>query len=216
MENLVAACCRRVFMTPPIAQRLRDAAAALCDERVSMRALQQAHGNEAQGTFLLLLAMPCLLPIPGVGTVLGLGLATLAIAMWRGESSWWLPGRVAEVKLQTRWAQRVLHGLATVYTLAGRFARRRLTHFATGGRQRATALAVGVMAAIIVMPIPFGNALPAVALVFIGLGLVFHDGVAVLLGLLMSCLALVATMGLLLMAWVWGAEWIWAWLKLQG
>lgn len=42
------------------------------------------------------------------------------------------------------------------------------------------------MAAIIVMPIPFGNLLPAVALVFIGLGLLFRDGVAVILGLLMS------------------------------
>ena len=38
------------------------------------------------------------------------------------------------------------------------------------------------MAGIVVMPIPFGNLLPAVALVFIGLGLVFRDGVAVILG----------------------------------
>lgn len=56
-------------MTPPIVQRLRDAAAAIQDKRVSMRAMAQA-----QGTLLLLLAMPCLLPVPGVGTVLGLGM----------------------------------------------------------------------------------------------------------------------------------------------
>jgi len=60
-------------MTPPIVQRLRDAAAAIQDKRVSIRAMAQAHGPEAQGTLLLLLAMPCLLPVPGVGTVLGLG-----------------------------------------------------------------------------------------------------------------------------------------------
>ena len=40
-----------------------------------MRALAQAHGPEAHGTLLLLLAMPCLLPVPGVGTVLGMGMA---------------------------------------------------------------------------------------------------------------------------------------------
>jgi Exopolysaccharide synthesis, ExoD len=61
-------------MTPPIVRRLRDAAAAIRDERVSMQAMVQAHGPEAHGTLLLLLAMPCLLPVPGVGTVLGLGL----------------------------------------------------------------------------------------------------------------------------------------------
>ena len=43
------------------------------------------------------------------------------------------------------------------------------------------ALALGLMAFIVVMPIPFGNVLPALALMLIGLGLVFRDGVAVVL-----------------------------------
>lgn len=198
-------------MTPPIVQRLRDAAAAIQDERVSMRAMAQAHGPEAQGTLLLLLAMPCLLPVPGVGTVLGLGMAALAVAMWRGHCTPYLPRRVAELELPRHWAQRVLVGLASAYALAGRHARTRMNHLAISGRRSATALAVGLMAAIVVMPIPFGNLLPAVALVFIGLGLVFRDGVAVMLGLLMSGVALVATTGLLLMAWVWGSDWILGW-----
>ena len=198
-------------MTPPIVQRLRDAAAAIQEERVSMRAMAQAHGPEAHGTLLLLLAMPCLLPVPGVDAVLGLGMAALAVAMWRGHCAPFLPQRVAELELPRHWAQRVLVGLASAYVLAGRHARARLSHLAVSGRRSATALAVGLMAAIIVMPIPFGNLLPAVALVFIGLGLVFRDGVAVILGLLMSGVALVATTGVLLMAWVWGSEWILGW-----
>ena len=72
-------------MTPPIVQRLRDAAAAIRDEPVSMQAMAQAHGPEAHGTVLLLLAMPCLLPVPGVGAVLRLGMSTLAVAMWKGQ-----------------------------------------------------------------------------------------------------------------------------------
>lgn len=198
-------------MTTPIVKRLRDAAAAIQDERVTMRAMAQAHGPEAHGTLLLLLAMPCLLPVPGVGTMLGLGMAALAVSMWRGHSTPCLPERVAEIELPRHWAQRVLVGLASAYAMAGRHARARLSHLATSGRRSATALTVGLMAAIIVMPIPFGNLLPAVALVFIGLGLVFRDGVAVILGLLMSGVALLATTGLLLMAWVWGSEWILGW-----
>ena len=95
-------------MTPPIAQRLADAAAALPEDRVSMRTMMQAHGPEAHGTLLLLLAAPCLLPVPGVGTVLGLGMAALAIAMWRGQAEPCLPQRVAELELPRHWAQRVL------------------------------------------------------------------------------------------------------------
>ena len=57
--------------------------------------MAQAHGPEAHGTMLLLLAMPCLLPVPGVGTVLGLGMAGLAVAMWQGRCPACLPKRVA-------------------------------------------------------------------------------------------------------------------------
>ena len=200
-------------MTQPIVQRLRDAAAAIQEERVSMRMMAQAHGPDAHATLLLLLAIPCLLPVPGVGTVLGVGMAALAVAMWRGHCAPCLPQRVAELELPRRWAQRVLVGLASAYALAGRYARTRLSHVAFAGRRSVTALAVGLMAAIVVMPIPFGNLLPAVALVLMGLGLVFRDGLAVILGLLMSVVALVVTTGLLLMAWVWGSEWILGWVR---
>jgi hypothetical protein len=198
-------------VTPPIVQRLHDAAAALREERVSMRAMAQAHGPEAHGTLLLLLAMPCLLPVPGVGTVLGIGMAALAVAMWRGHCAPCMPERVAELELPRHWAQRVLVSLASAYAVAGRHARARLSHFASADRRSGIAIAVGLMAAIIVMPIPFGNVLPALALSLIGLGLVFRDGVAVLLGLLMSGVALIATTGLLSLAWVWGAGWIGDW-----
>jgi len=103
-------------------------------------------------------------------------MAALAVAMWRGHCTPCLPQRVAELELPRHWAQRVLIGLASAYALAGRHARARLSHLAISGRRSATALAVGLMAVIVVMPIPFGNLLPAAALAFIGLGLVFRDG----------------------------------------
>lgn len=199
-------------MTPPIVQRLRDAAAGIQQQRVSMRTMAQVHGPDAHGTLLLLLAMPCVLPVPGVGTVLGLGMAALAVAMWRGHRAPGLPQRVAELELPHHWARRVLVGLALAYALAGRHARARLSHLAFAGRRSATALAVGLMAVIVVMPIPFGNVLPAVAVALIALGLVFRDGLAVILGLLMSGLALVATIGVVLMAWGWGGEWVQGWI----
>ena len=198
-------------MTAPIVQRLRETAATLPAERVSMQTLAQAHGPAANGTLLLMMAAPCLLPVPGVGTVLGLGMAALAAAMWRGHSSACLPRRVAELELSRRWAQRVLGMLASAYSIAGRFARARLCHLASADRRSWTAVAIGLMAVIVVLPIPFGNLLPALALMLIGLGLVFRDGVAVVLGLVTAGLALFVTASLMLVAWVWGSEWLMRW-----
>jgi len=201
-------------MTEPIAQRLRETAAALPAERVSMQTLAQADGHAAHGTLLLLMAVPCLLPVPGVGTVLGLGMAALAAAMWRGHTSPCLPRRVAELALSRHWAQRVLGLLASAYSMAGRFARARLSHLASADRRSWTAVAIGLMAVIVVLPIPFGNLLPALAMMLIGLGLVFRDGVAVVFGLAMAGVALFVTAGLLLMAWIWVSEWITRWVSM--
>jgi len=66
----------------------------------------------------------------------------------------------------------------------------------------------------IVLPIPFGNLLPVLATMLIGLGLVIRDGVAVLLGLETAGLALVVTASLLLMAWAWGSKCIMGWFLL--
>ena len=198
-------------MTPDIVHRLRAAAADMRGERVSMQALAQAHGPEAHGSLLLLMAVPCLLPVPGVGTALGAGMAVLAAAMWRGHGAACLPQPVATLELPRHWAQRVLDVLAGAYTMAGRHAKARLSHL-TGARWRtATAATVGLMALIVVMPIPFGNVLPALALMLIALGLVFRDGVAVILGLAVAALALAVTAGLLLTAWAWGSGWMLGW-----
>jgi hypothetical protein len=194
-------------------KRLRETAAALPSERVSMQTLAQAHGQAAHGTLLLLMAALCLLPVPGVGTVLGLGLVALAIAMWRGHSSASLPRRVAELELSRHWAQRVLGLLASAYSTAGRFAKARLLHLASADKQSWTAAAIGVMAVIVVLPIPFGNVLPALAMMLIGLGLVFRDGVAVLLGLVTAGLALLVTVGLTIMVWDWASQWIAHWVS---
>ena len=199
-------------MTPPIVQRLRDAAAAMRDERVSMQDLAQAHGPDAHRTLLLLMAMPCLLPIPGVGTVLGLGMAAWAAARWRGHRPTGLPQRVAELEMPRHWAQRVLGLLASAYGAAGRHARARLSHLATAERKSVAGL-VALMAFIVVLPIPFGNVLPALALMLIGLGLVFRDGLAVVLGLAMAVLAIGVTAGLILLAWTWGNAWLPGWLS---
>jgi hypothetical protein len=200
-------------MTAPIVQRLRETAATLPAEGATMQALALAHGPAAHGAWLLLMAAPCLLPVPGVGTVLGLGMAALAAAMWRGHSPASLPHRVAELRLSRHWAQRVLGVLASAYGVAGRLARARASHLACVERRSWTAATIGLMALIVAMPIPFGNVLPALALMLVGVGLVFRDGVAVVLGLVMAGLAVSLTAGVMLMAWALGSEWLLGWLS---
>jgi hypothetical protein len=45
---------------------------------------------------------------------------------------------------------------------------------------------VALLAFVIFLPIPFGNVLPATVLMLIGLGLVFEDGLAILIGVVLG------------------------------
>ena len=48
---------------PPLHERLRTAATGLQSDRVSLAEMAAAHGPAAQGTLLVLMAAPCLLPV---------------------------------------------------------------------------------------------------------------------------------------------------------
>ncbi len=195
-------------MTATIAEQLRAAAAGLQADRVSVASLMGAHGTAAQGSLLLMLAVPCLLPIPGTGAVFGFGLLAMAVAMWRGLPDSGLPRRVAELELSRPWAQRLLSVLATLYGLAARLTRARLRGWLGGPLRRVLAGCLGAMAILLLLPIPFGNVIPALALLLIGLGLVFQDGLAVALGLVMAAVATLLTVVLLFGASVWVRDWI--------
>lgn len=190
-------------MSATLHQRLHDAAAALTGEPVALSHLADVHGSAARGTLLVLLSAPCVLPVPGVGNMLGAGLVLLALAMWRGQASHQLPSRVAGWQMPAHWAQRVLGLLARFYGLAGRWSRQRMLHL-VDGPQGWIAPKVGLMGALIFLPIPFGNVLPALALSLLGLGMVFRDGLAVLLALVAGGAAVAYTAGLGALAWQWG------------
>ncbi len=188
----------------PLHQRLRESAAGLTQDRVSVAQLANLHGAAARGTLMVLLAAPCMLPMPGVGTVLGLGLAMMALAMWRGQTGAGLPLQVAGFQMSGRWACRVLGLLAHFYELASKLSRSRLHALSGAGLQGGLAAMTGVMAVLIILPIPFGNVVPALALMLLGLGLVYRDGVAVLLAIGTAAAALLYTATLGLAAWSWG------------
>ncbi len=188
--------------------RLRKAARRLGEQSVAVGELAALQGRAAIGSLLILLALPCMLPVAGVGTVLGMGLAGLSLGLWRQQQELRLPDRVSGFSMPARWARRVLELQATMYDLAGRAARPRLPAAFASAAQRATALTVALMAGLIILPIPFGNVLPAIAISLFGLGMVFRDGVLMLLGGLVSVLAVLFTGTLAWGAWALGKSWL--------
>lgn len=182
-----------------LAVRLHAAAQRWQGQPVSLRRIASLHGRSAQGALLVLLAIPCLLPLPGAGTVLSFGIAAMAWMMWHGRARLVLPWRVARLCLPAGAAARTLQALAWLYAGASRLSRERWHALLHPGQRRWMAALVALMALLIFLPIPFGNVLPALALLALGVGLMCRDGlvVALAVGLGAASVGVLALLGVL-------------------
>lgn len=188
-------------MTSSIVERLNAAAEELRSENTNLQFLVDAHRPQVQETLLVLLGTLCLVPLPGVGVVVGVALCTMALMTWRGAREMRLPARFAEFGLSRTLALRVLRLLARFHDLAARTHRPRMQALVDRFSSRIMAAAVALMGALIALPIPLGNLLPGLALVFAGLGMLRRDGLALLLGAGCALLGIVWPLALAVAAW---------------
>ena len=148
-------------------------------------------GARAGGILLVVVAIPATIPALGVplGTVFG---TVLTVIAWR------LAVLGPEPRLP-QWLGQVPLG-ATVVTLLSRRGpallrrverrlRPRAGLLAAGPIRPLLALVVALMGILIALPIPFGNTLPGLAVILMGLGLAWDDGLAVLGALILAALA---------------------------
>jgi hypothetical protein len=189
-------------MRPDTLVRQLDAAArSLPQEAVALGRLCEASGGAARGSALVMLSVACVLPLPGVGTVLGLALLALCAGLWRGDATLALPLRAQAWTVPHAAAQRLLAWQSRLYRWAARWSRPRWRHLARLPARSPLALVAASMAGLIVLPIPFGNVLPAASLAVLGLGLVCRDGVVVAFSLLLAALAWGLAVGLVWLTW---------------
>lgn len=168
------------------ASRLRTAAAALEGQTMSLQQLFRLHGRAGPGALLVVLSVPCMLPIPGAGMFLSMGMVMVAWMIWRYYPRLVMPRKVGRWKLSATMARRALHTLAWMYDQASRVMRVRMAWWLQPLHRIWLAPLVALLALVIFLPIPFGNVLPAAVLMLIGLGLVFEDGLAMLIGVVLG------------------------------
>lgn len=195
-------------MSQPLARQLRARAAEAAEAgdageawRLSFAELLEACAQPSQRGVLpgvlLVGAALTLLPVAGAGTLLSMVLWWVAWAWWRGHEQLPLPQRALDLTLSPAWSRRCLHGMAWVYEQAERCMKPRWQRWAHPHTQPWWALWVSLMAALIFLPLPLGNVLPAISLMLLALGWMFRDGVV----LMLSGATGVAALGYVLVLW---------------
>lgn len=162
---------------------------------ITMGDIIDMHGAGALGAILTVLSIPALLPSTGIpiGSVMALGMFAVAMSMMMGVDHVTLPQKLSNMVLSEKTADKLVGTLLKFYRFLERWSDVRFEWLVNHKARQVLSLFVFLMAAIIFLPIPFGNTAPAFALLLLGPALLLRDGLLVLISLLAGIMALGVT-----------------------
>ncbi len=165
-------------------------------DRISVGDLLDVMNLRAFGALILIFGFPNMLPAPpGLAGVLGLPLIFLSFQMMLGRLPY-LPGFITRQSTSREAYRAIVERAAPWLARAERLLKQRLSLLTSPAFERLLGLVCLVLSLVLVLPIPFGNMLPAFALCVIALGLLERDGIWVLAGLTAACVALAIVGGI--------------------
>jgi len=143
----------------------------------------EAFGDRGIGALILVLSLLALVPWPPGGkAVFAAPIILLSIELAVQRNEVWLPRWLLKASLGRGAYRKATERLIRPIRFVENLTRPRLTLFTGPISEVFIGLLCVLLAVMMALPIPFGDMLPGLALVFFALGVMQKDGVAVLLG----------------------------------
>lgn len=153
------------------------------EPRISVEELMQKFGGRAIGALLFIFGLACMLPLPpGATTIFGFPLLLLSPQLVIGAGAPWLPAQVKRRTLSTADLKKGLPKLIPVLQKVEAISRPRLVFLFGPVGERVLGLVCAALALVLILPIPGGNILPAMAVSALAFALIQRDGAIALAG----------------------------------
>lgn len=166
---------------------LRTLRRHLPPDRVTLGDLVAALGERSLGTILLALSLPTVAPVPlGVSVLFNLPLLLFTIRLLFGRDHARLPAWLLRRSVEPATAARMLDAALPRLSGIERMLKPRFRPLAGIDRAPWFGVFCFVLAVIAFVPVPLMGWLPGFALLFVALGLIERDGVAVAFGLALA------------------------------
>lgn len=178
---------------PDRARRLSVMLAAIAAdesrERIAISDLLAVMDERAIAALMFVFAVPNVLPTPpGTSSLLAAPLLFLALQLTLGLKPW-LPRLVGARSLARKDFAAVVARVGPWLARAERLLKPRLTRFVVGPAENVVGAVCLLLAAILFLPVPLGNMLPALAICLMGLGVLERDGLWVIAGVIVALLS---------------------------
>lgn len=165
--------------------------------RISVADIMEATGNRAIGALILLFAAPNVLPTPpGTSSILGMPLVYLTAQLMLGRLPW-LPKFISQRSIYRADFIGMMDRAAPLLARAEKLLKPRLGLLVSAPAERVVGTICFLLAMILLLPIPLGNMLPALAICLFAFGILERDGLWILAGTVVAAASLVIVSGVI-------------------
>lgn len=176
----------------PVPERASEILARLAQtelENIDVGTLLEALKDRSFGIILILFALPnAILP---VAWVLGTPILLFAIQMTMGRQEPWLPEIMRRPKLSRETFIKVMDYVSRYLAIIESWLKPRWNWLTTNRMERVIGAYLVFLTVVLLVPVPFGNALPSFGIAIIAAGLLEKDGVAILVGAIIGLIGTV-------------------------
>ena len=145
------------------------------------------------GILMFLFSFPMAIPLPyppGFTTILGLPLLFFSIQMLLGMNQVWVPKWLGKKELKVKHLAVAVRSTAFIFRKFEKFMKPRLLSFTSAKGEKLIGFVSLLCSISIALPIWFGNALPSAGIMLMSIGLLYLDGVMILIGIVVSFVGL--------------------------
>jgi hypothetical protein len=168
-----------------ISQILHHYAQQSHPEHIPVQSLAADFSDRALGFMLLLFGLICLVPIPGIRSILTIPIFFIAGQIMMGKTSLWLPAKLMKLELPRDGFLKMIKLCLPYVEQAELYIKPRLKFLAHGVSERFFGFMAFLGALIIAIPLPLTNAVPAFGIIAIALGFLNRDGFLLILGMVL-------------------------------
>ncbi len=151
-------------------------------ETITVGEFKDAIANRSYGVLMLLLALPLIIPIPtpGLSAILCMPLMLITAQLMWGKKSPWLPKFITRKEFKCSDMRKAIDYTLPYIRKLESILRPRFDLFVTYSAERIIAIICFTLSLVIMLPIPFGNAIPAFVIFLYALSILTRDGLLVI------------------------------------
>lgn len=179
----------------PVPERTSEVLRELAEgegERITFREILLGLKHRVFGFTLLIFALPCVLPMPpGIPTVCGIALVIIALNLIAQRQRLWLPNAIAGKSVSRADLKRIVARATPFLERLEKVCKPRWAIVTDSVGKVLIGIVILALGVIMILPIPFlGNMPPGFAASLIAIGMTERDGLVVLIGTVVSGVAI--------------------------